>query len=411
MRPPAASTATNHVTARRTRGRPGRPGPNSGMSRPARRRERYGGRPGGHRSAPGGGTCCPGTIAGRYSRSAGSTMPSAVAASQMRSGRRQLGVALLERPLQLLFGFDLLVHAIEPELTLHEHRMEDREPEQRAEEQHARHATEDPQPQRADGARTRRPRGSAARLGALSRSTRRTSRRDRDRARAAECVPAWAPAAGTGGATGRARACSSPWSSRSRDRASRRRAGARSRRAGCARPRRPTACDRCATASAPRVSHRTRTAGSRRAHAPAGLGLRKRSFTMRSSPEWYESTAPRPCGREQRDRVVERAGQLIELAVDLDAQRLERALRGMTTSAARRRRDRVAHDVRELRWSSRWDARAHDRGGDPLGVALVAVVAQDVGRARPRPRRSQVGRGSRPVAGPSACRADPRCGS
>src|SRR5205085_63144 len=76
----------------------------------------------------------------------------------------------------------------------------------------------------------------------------------------------------------------------------------------------------------------------------------------------------------------ERAVELVELAVDRDAQRLERALGRMAAGEARRRRDRGLDELDELlRGVER--PRAHDRAGDLVGVALLAELAQHARQA------------------------------
>jgi hypothetical protein len=79
-------------------------------------------------------------------------------------------------------------------------------------------------------------------------------------------------------------------------------------------------------------------------------------------------------GNERADRLVERDRQRLELAVDLDPDRLEGALGGMASGPPRRSRDRRRHDRRQL------SCRLHrpgsdDRPGDAVGEALVAVLA------------------------------------
>ena len=86
---------------------------------------------------------------------------------------------------------------------------------------------------------------------------------------------------------------------------------------------------------------------------PPVTAWRNRSFTMRSSPEWYASTATRPPGAVASMAASMASGRICELAVDLDADGLEGALGRMAAAAAGRRRDGVADDVGQLAPSSR----------------------------------------------------------
>ena len=111
---------------------------------------------------------------------------------------------------------------------------------------------------------------------------------------------------------------------------------------------------------------------------------------MRSSSEWNEITARRPPGAQHAIGLVEAARQRLELVVDDDAQRLEDAARRIAGAEARRRGDVGLDDLDEL--AGRLDAaRAHgardDAAGDVLGVALLAVAAEDVGQLVGRQRR------------------------
>jgi hypothetical protein len=82
---------------------------------------------------------------------------------------------------------------------------------------------------------------------------------------------------------------------------------------------------------------------------------------------------------------VERAGQgplqHLQLRVDLDAQRLEGALRRVAAGPPGRRGDRGAHQVGEpgRRRERRLGPLGDDGGRDPPGERLLAVAAQDSG--------------------------------
>ena len=83
-------------------------------------------------------------------------------------------------------------------------------------------------------------------------------------------------------------------------------------------------------------------------------------------------------GFEQIDRVIECTGQHVEFAVDLDANRLERALGRMPTAASRGRGYRVAHDLAQFDGGRDRPSR-HDRARDPRCEPFVAVTAQHLG--------------------------------
>ena len=93
-----------------------------------------------------------------------------------------------------------------------------------------------------------------------------------------------------------------------------------------------------------------------------------------------------PVRRGGVDRLVERSGELVELAVDLDAEGLERALGRMATGSSGGCRDRRRHDRREL-GGRRDRSGGDDRPGDAAGEPLVAVLADDPGEGRPRRSR------------------------
>ena len=100
---------------------------------------------------------------------------------------------------------------------------------------------------------------------------------------------------------------------------------------------------------------------------------------MRSSPEWYDEHGDAAAGAVRLDRLVEGGGQGVELAVDLDADRLERALGRVAAGAPGRRRDGRDDHLGQL--GRRLDrAGGDDRRGDAPGEALVAVAEQDAGQ-------------------------------
>src|SRR3954463_2598837 len=84
---------------------------------------------------------------------------------------------------------------------------------------------------------------------------------------------------------------------------------------------------------------------------------------------------------EQLPPQGQRGVELAELVVDRDADRLERALRGMAAGESRRHRDRVGDDLDELLrgLDLRSPARADERPRDLAGVALLAELTQGPG--------------------------------
>ena len=86
-----------------------------------------------------------------------------------------------------------------------------------------------------------------------------------------------------------------------------------------------------------------------------------------------------PAGRERGNRLWQRALDLAELVVDVDAQRLERAGRRMSARLAPRhgRRDDAGEPAGRLDGAGL--ARADDRARDASGMALLAE-ARDHGR-------------------------------
>ena len=99
---------------------------------------------------------------------------------------------------------------------------------------------------------------------------------------------------------------------------------------------------------------------------PCSSSRRKR-LTIRSSSEWNEITARRPCGRSISSAGGKRALELAELVVDLDPQRLEDALGGMPLAEAGGRRDRLLDHLDQVAGALE---RAAARGGGTIARAI-----------------------------------------
>ena len=103
-----------------------------------------------------------------------------------------------------------------------------------------------------------------------------------------------------------------------------------------------------------------------------------------------------PAADAQRvERGRNGGAQRVQLAVDLDAQRLEGALGRVAAVAAGRGRDRrraPARPAARSRSSGAWRARAVDGLGDPQGEALLAVLAQHPGQLGDRVAVDDLGR-------------------
>ena len=99
-------------------------------------------------------------------------------------------------------------------------------------------------------------------------------------------------------------------------------------------------------------------------------------------------------GCQEVDGRVERAGELVELAVHLDADRLEGPLRRVTAGPARRRRDGGPDDLGELRRGGDRPG-GDDRAGDAIGVTLVPERPEHGGEAPDVVPVDHVGRGHR----------------
>ena len=109
-----------------------------------------------------------------------------------------------------------------------------------------------------------------------------------------------------------------------------------------------------------------------------------------------ERNGPEPPALPQRrPRERERLLELVELVVDGDAQRLEGALGRVATGEARGRGHRPLDHVHELlgRLQLALVAATHDRARDRVGVALLAVLAQQAREATLIPRVHDLGRG------------------
>jgi hypothetical protein len=97
----------------------------------------------------------------------------------------------------------------------------------------------------------------------------------------------------------------------------------------------------------------------------------------------------------------------LELAVDLDPQRLERALGRVAAGAPRRAGTASRHQLDQpgARRERLAVALADDGAGDPRREPLLAVLAQHADQVRDRVRVEHLGRGDARPSGPSACRA------
>ena len=109
-------------------------------------------------------------------------------------------------------------------------------------------------------------------------------------------------------------------------------------------------------------------------------------------------------GSEEVDRLRQGGGELLDLPVDRDAERLERPTRGV---GAPRTSSHGAHDdagqlVRAHDRRAR--ARANDGRGDPARLGLLAVLEDQIGELLLRQLVDEVG-GGRARRRPSACRA------
>ena len=123
------------------------------------------------------------------------------------------------------------------------------------------------------------------------------------------------------------------------------------------------------------------TAGARQARrADAAAGLRVAQLLLHQPvlERVVRHDRQTATGSERRHGAVEGVRELVQLAVHLDADRLEGALGGVAAAAAGRCGDRVAHDLRELLGVGD-RPRRHDRPGDACGVPLLPVGADDAG--------------------------------
>ena len=101
---------------------------------------------------------------------------------------------------------------------------------------------------------------------------------------------------------------------------------------------------------------------------------------MRSSPEWYESTAQRPCGASTSMASSMRVGEDVELGVDRDADGLERALGGVAAGAAGGGGDGVADELGQLAGGVRPGGRRRWRGRCGAAKRSSPKRAQDAGQ-------------------------------
>ena len=112
-------------------------------------------------------------------------------------------------------------------------------------------------------------------------------------------------------------------------------------------------------------------------------------MTRRSSSEWKEIAANRPPGRSTLPHLRQRGVELEQLVVDRDPQRLEGAPRGVAAGELRRHGNRGLDHVDELLCGDELLAVAgpNDRAGDAVGVALLAVFAEEPRQPALVPRR------------------------
>ena len=118
-------------------------------------------------------------------------------------------------------------------------------------------------------------------------------------------------------------------------------------------------------------------------------------MTRRSSSEWKEMAASRPVGRSSSHASGSASSSWSSSA--LTAIRIAWNVRfaGMPAAEPRGRGDRGGDGVDELerRGERPALAAAHDLAGDPLGVALLAVLAQRARELAALPRVDDLGRG------------------
>ena len=87
-----------------------------------------------------------------------------------------------------------------------------------------------------------------------------------------------------------------------------------------------------------------------------------------------------PAAHRQRvDRLIESIRKNLEFLIHLDADRLERALRGMPSCATGRSGNRVPHDLGQLGGRAHWATR-NDRVRDSVGKALVTELPEYAGQ-------------------------------
>ena len=140
--------------------------------------------------------------------------------------------------------------------------------------------------------------------------------------------------------------------------------------------------------------------------SPRVRSARKR-LTRRSSSEWKEMPARRPSAR----RICQASGSAASswASSSLTAIRIAWKVRLAGWPPAKRAGAGIAALIAST--SSKVVSsgrRAHDRAGDPVGVALLAVLAQRAGEPAALPRVDDLARGQLLARGPSACPAGRR---
>ena len=111
-------------------------------------------------------------------------------------------------------------------------------------------------------------------------------------------------------------------------------------------------------------------------------------LTIRSSSEWYDSTTIRPPTASASTAAGSARASDVELAVDLDAQRLEGALGGWppVRRVAAGIEERTSSASRAVPVNGSRRALADDGVGDPPGEPLLAVLPQHPGQLARRSR-------------------------
>ena len=128
--------------------------------------------------------------------------------------------------------------------------------------------------------------------------------------------------------------------------------------------------------------------GASRRRASPTASARKR-LTMRSSSEWKATTTSRPPVASRRSAAARPRGELVELVVDEDAQRLEGAGRRIDASALAGGRRRARRSRRARRCGDRRAPRAAATmaRGDAARPLLLAKDGDEAGELRRAPAR------------------------